>query len=57
MSGVDHSCSFVQYRVKNGSKILFWHDVWCSDQTLKFQFPNLFRMTRLKETTVHEVVS
>jgi len=47
----------VHYRVKNGSKILVWHDVWCGDQLLKFQFLDLFRMVRLKEVTAHEVVS
>ena len=57
MSDVDHFRSPVHYRVKNGSKVSFWHEVWCGDQPLKFQFPDLFRMARLKEATMHEVVS
>jgi len=29
----------------DGSKIRFWHDVWCGDQTLKVAFPKLFSIT------------
>ena len=57
ISDVDHLRSLVHYRVKNGLRILFWHDVCCGDQPLKFQLQDLFRMARLKEATVHEVVS
>ena len=56
MSDVDHFRSLVHYRVKNGSRILFWHDVWSGDQPLKCQSPDLSRMIPLKEATVHEVV-
>jgi len=48
MSDDNHFRSLVHYRAKNGSRILFWHGLWCGDQPLKFQFPNLFRMARLK---------
>ena len=34
-----------------------WHDVWCGDQPLKIQFPNLLRMALLKDATLHDVVS
>ena len=36
MSDVDHFCFLVYCRVKNGSRVLFWHDMWCGDQPLKF---------------------
>ena len=29
---------FVKFEVGDGSKIRFWHDVWCGDQTLKEGF-------------------
>ena len=40
--------------VRNG---FFWHDTWCGDQPLKVQFPNLFRLARLRDATVHDVYS
>jgi len=49
--------SLVHVKVKSGSKVLFWHDVWCRDQSLKIQFPELFTVTLLKEVMVHDVVS
>jgi hypothetical protein len=37
-----------------GSKVRFWHDVWCSDQLLKHVFPSLFSIARYKEAWVKE---
>ena len=47
----------MHFEVKSGSKVLFWHDVWCRDQPLNFQVSELFRLALLKEATVHDVVS
>jgi len=47
----------VHYKVKNESKFLFWHNVWCRDQHLKFGFLGPFRMLPLTEATVQEVMT
>ena len=33
--GLKHFKSFVE--VKNGSRVLFWHDVWCANRPLEDQ--------------------
>jgi len=48
------SCEFV---VKNGSTVLFWHDMCCANQPLKDQFPDLCKMARFKDATMQQVVS
>ena len=45
----------MHFEVKDSSRVLFWHDVWCVDCPLKNLFPDLFRMTRLKYATVKAV--
>ena len=47
----------MQFKVGDGSRVLFWHDVWCGEQPLKDHFPDLFRMARFKDATVNHVVS
>lgn len=37
---------FVKYEVGDGSKVNFWHDVWCGDSSLKISNPDLFNITR-----------
>jgi len=49
--------SFVCFKVGNGPRVLFWQDKWCTDQPLKAQFPNLFRMASSREATVQEILS
>ena len=49
--------SFVRFDVRNGVRVFFWHDTWCGDQPLKVQFPNLFKLARLRDATVHDVYS
>ena len=57
ISVFDDFKSLVNFEVKNGFRVLFWHDVWCGDQPLKDQFPDLFRMARFKDATMQQVVS
>jgi hypothetical protein len=38
--------------VKDGSKIKFWHDLWCGDQPLKATFSELFSIAQCKEAWV-----
>jgi hypothetical protein len=47
--GWDAFSAHVRYEVEDGSRILFWHDVWCGDLPLKLIFPELLllRMVRI----------
>jgi hypothetical protein len=38
----DGFAKHVSYEVGDGSKVLFWHYVWCGEQPLKVLFPELF---------------
>jgi hypothetical protein len=40
---------FTKFEAGDGSKIKFWHNVWCGDQTVKVVFPELFSISRFKE--------
>ena len=55
--GLERLKSLVHFEVDDGSRVLFWNDVWCGDRPLKNLFPDLFRIARLKHATVNEVVS
>ena len=57
LGGLERFKSLVHFEVKDGSRVLFWHDVWCGDRSLKTQFPGLFRLARHKNATVHDVIS
>jgi len=54
LSSLEVFKSFVHFEVRNGARVFFWHDTWCGDQPLKVLFPNLFRMTRLRDSMVHD---
>jgi hypothetical protein len=38
--------------VSDGSKVKFWHDIWCEDQALKIAFQDLYRIAHFKEVAV-----
>jgi len=38
--------------VGDGSKVKFWYDVWCGDQTLKITFSDLYKIAHFKEVAV-----
>ena len=42
----------VRYEMGRGSMVLFWHDLWCGEQPLKFSFPELFIIACIKDTEV-----
>jgi len=44
----------VRYEIGNGSKVLFWHDVWCGEIPLKTLFSELFLIARGKDAWVEE---
>jgi hypothetical protein len=39
---------FVRYEVGDGSKVRFWHDLWCEDQPLKISYPDLLNIACCK---------
>jgi hypothetical protein len=45
---------FTRFEVGGGSKIRFWHDVCCGDQTLTVAFSEIFNIARLKDASVTE---
>jgi len=52
--GWDAFAAHVRYEIGNGSKVLFWHDVWCGEIPLKTLFPELFLIARGKDAWVEE---
>jgi len=44
----------VRYDVRDGSKVLFRHDVRCGEVPLKTIFPNLFLIASSKDAWVEE---
>ena len=57
LAGLELFKTLVCFQVGNGSRVLFWQDVWCGESSLKSQFPNLFRVERFKEATVDQMLS
>jgi hypothetical protein len=50
--GWDVFSRYIRYEVGDGSRIHFWHDVWCGDQPLKEAFPEVFSIAHCKEAWV-----
>ena len=44
----------VRFEVGDGSRVLFWHDVWCGELPLKILFLALFSIACAKEAWVEE---
>ena len=43
--------------VEDGSRILFWHDKWIGDASLKILYAQLFLCSANKEACISEVLS
>ena len=56
-NGWDRFLQFVRYKVGDGSTIKFWSDTWCGETSLKVRFSELYRIARLKEALVRELLS
>ena len=57
LAGLEFFKTLVRFPVGNGSRVLFWQNVWCGDSSLKSQFPNLFRIAHFKEATMDRMFS
>ena len=44
----------LSFEVGLGSKVCFWHDIWCAKQPLKHVFPSLFSIVRYKDAWVRD---
>jgi hypothetical protein len=44
----------VRYDIGDGTKVLFWHDVWCGESLLKLVHLALFNTTCNKDAWVKE---
>jgi hypothetical protein len=42
--------NFVSYKVGDGLRIRFWHNIWCGDSARKSSFPKFYSLARNKET-------
>ena len=47
---------FLQFDVADGTEVKFWEDEWCWECSLKVAFPELYSITRTKESLVSEVM-
>ena len=43
---------FTRHLVVDGTRISFWHDLWCGDTVLKVAFPVLFGIACVKDAFV-----
>jgi hypothetical protein len=49
MRGWGKFCNHTRFKVGDGSKVRFWHDLLCGDTVLKDAFPVLFGIARVKD--------
>jgi hypothetical protein len=54
-TGWDVFSQHISYTVGDGSRLRFWHDVWCGDLPLRSQFPSLFQLARAPEASVADL--
>ncbi|KAL4645329.1 hypothetical protein ACB092_02G227900 [Castanea dentata] len=47
---------FLRFDVGDGTRVKSWEDEWCRDCSLKVAFPELYSITRTKESLVSEVM-
>ncbi|RVW53534.1 hypothetical protein CK203_092408 [Vitis vinifera] len=52
-SGILHSYSFL---VGNGAKIHYWEDFWWAELPLSSQFPNLYRVVSVRNSSIASIL-
>jgi hypothetical protein len=50
--GWDKFSTFAHFDVGIGSKVSFWHDIWCGDRPLKISYPTLFSIAQQQDAWV-----
>jgi hypothetical protein len=48
--------SHIRFEVRDGSKVRFWHDLWCGNTALKEAFPVLFGIAYIKDAFVATIM-
>ena len=48
----EHFSPFLSFKVGNGERMRFWHDVWCGDLPLKVVYPGLFSIAGERDASV-----
>lgn len=49
--GLETFSGYTRFEVGDGTRISFWHDLWCGDMTLKATFPALFGIAVAKDAS------
>jgi hypothetical protein len=50
--GWDTFKGLTRFEVGEGTRVSFWHDLWCGDLALKIAFPGLFNIACVKDASV-----
>lgn len=55
MKGWEAFSGHISFRVGDGSRIKFWVHKWCGENELRETFPNLYRVSCLRDMTVQQI--
>ena len=55
-SGWVNFSKLLVYDVGDGTRVKFWKHVWCGDCTFQEAFPELYGLSRLKDSSVAKVM-
>ena len=55
-SGWLNFSKLLQYDLGDGTRVKFWKHVWCGDCTLKEAFPELYCLSRTRDSSMAEVM-
>jgi hypothetical protein len=50
--GWEQFCNYTRFEVGDGSKVKFWHDLWCGDMALKDAFLVIINIVCAKDAPV-----
>lgn len=48
--------TFSRFDVGDDARVKFWHDLWCGASPLKEAFPELYKISRDKESSIRKVM-